>query len=473
MVQEIFEPSLLVTEIANEILSGEKHQEEVIKIANGLSEKNRYILMHELTKEIHEWKHFLDFCGTTFGYYSQWQYIDQLHGLYKALAEHEGKIKIPFSSWMNMSDCPSVIRRWSENYFYMQEIEKWLYGGFTVEAKLPNSHEINIATVGIANGGIDVPIIKVNETEGYVIGAINFIESMAFNLQLIFIMSFFGKDYLSWWYKTSFENMGLLSPYLFLTFHHLRLFNGYFPLLDFAVSDYALMGKYLHQKSINEFSPGMRYAQIYPSIREMSKEKRNFSERDQLNRIKSKVLNLGQVESVIREEIPDKEGLLETIKKVEYETGNTDIRVKFRKICATIFIQNLKLRLADPEIFIDPGLFMNSMEQGKFPRPIASINRTNKHVKSGGKIGLELEKDNDFMWWWMIVSEVMSDIFGAEELTCPLNKNGLDCLLRYPGCGTGLSYYHTEEVMCDFGVTLASLKLDKREIVLLQHKKSG
>jgi len=471
MIQEIISTPAAIKRCVDELIQGKDQSENERRFEALLKQDPElaFLSLLELTKEIHEWQHFLDFCGTTFGYRVQWEWLVLFHEFRKAILNAKtNRFMLPLRDWAKKSDCPEGIRQWIATYDLTEGFYLSIFGDFELQVDSLKCGSLAVITLPVAGGkaSVNLPIYSFRDNYAYVVGAKACFETKAFLIQLLLIDGSFGRK-TSIWFLHETVKRAMIDPrlrvYIVIPMLHLLRFGKYFPLLDFAVSDSCLMGRRLYAESLDTMNPGQRYLDKIPLIITMQEKGFPVLETEQLNLILRNIVDVHEMKHICQQEIETSERHLAEIDRLvkSGQVSEKDIIVRQRQEYSLQFVRLLKMRIQDPRMFLDPGLCLNQYHNDGFPRPFGTVIRES----SLSKTGFEIQKDDHrFAWWWMLYIEFMNIIINHREMVCPLKKLNIDCSVISPGCGIGQVFSKSEKGICDYGVILESLDLDKKRL---------
>jgi len=469
MIQEIITTPAAIKRCADELVQGRDKSDNECRFEAVLKHDPElaFLSLQELTKEIHEWQHFIDFCGTTFGYRVQWEWLILFYEFRKAILNAKtNRFKLPLQNWANKSDCPEGIRQWITRYDLTEGFYLSIFGDFELQVDSLKCGSSAVITLPVAGGkaSVNLPIYSFRENYAYVVGAKACFETKAFLIQIALIVGLFGRKIAIWFLHETVKRMMVdprLRVYIVIPLLHLLRFGKYFPLLDFAVSDSCLMGRRLYIESLDTMNPGQQYLDKIPLIITMQKEGIPKEETEQLNLILHNIVDVREMKKVCQQEIEEGEQALAEIDRLVKgsQTDEVDVIIRQRQEYLLQFMKLLKMRILNPRMFLDPGLCLSQYRSDEFPRPFGTVRRESILAKTG----LEIQKDEHrFAWWWMLYIEFMNIITKHREIVCPLKKLNIDCSLVFLGCGIGQVFSKSEKGICDYGVILQSLSLDNK-----------
>ena len=247
MVQHLHEADPLVSSLSDEmseIKEQDKLRQHLVRIRERHGDDIAYSVLNEWTKDLHEYKHYVDFSGTSFGHHYQRGFFSILASFFRVLLNIEtDAIFLPLSTWSTKSDCPQNVREWVREYNTFTDVYNSVLGDFPVH--IPYTNRNDLIVINYEYGKLKLPTVvyTLGNSVGYAVGAINLFETLAINAQHRLILGALGGDW--WWWLAQLvasSKAGKLT-YCIIALINLSILGKWCPHLDYAVSDYSLMGK--------------------------------------------------------------------------------------------------------------------------------------------------------------------------------------------------------------------------------------
>jgi hypothetical protein len=130
MLHEFMEVDEKIVELSSKVPFGffRDTEDDFQQLLSDYGDLSVFQALNYLTREIHEWKHFIDLSGTAFGYMAQGKSLTLLTRLLGAIWNSNcSVVYLPLKQWAQLSSCPRLLR----NGFAISN-PRTIYSGFSM-----------------------------------------------------------------------------------------------------------------------------------------------------------------------------------------------------------------------------------------------------------------------------------------------------------------------------------------------------
>lgn len=424
MAHEFMEVDKKIVELSSRIPFGfyRETEDDFQQIRSDHGDQRVFQALNYSTRELHEWKHFIDFSGTAFGHMAQGQSLRLLTRLLGAIRKSKCSVVfLPLKQWAQLGSCPRLLREWVRDLESTDEFLRVIYGGFEIVE--PNHGETGACSRRFAIGTKPVPLpcLPSSRDRLFVLGAATLLEGGAFILQAYEIASLYGDNVGNWFFDEAVKRRsdGML-PYVGLSLLNENLLKRSFLPLDYALADFCLFMGYPE-------SPLFIYIDCMDRLRSLEPRPRDSQPNLFFERFKAEVLDIPSMLGACDRLIPQAD---EWIHKTEQAPSrDRNLCVQQRNDLETTYKQLLSLRRSDPDVFLDPNEFLVSADI--MPKPRVTLTRGSD---AGFEPQFELRNKSIINWQWVICIKLMNDIYDCQELVCPFKSLHIKCTLKGENC---------------------------------------
>lgn len=424
MLHEFMEVDEKIVELSSKVPFGffRDTEDDFQQLLSDYGDLSVFQALNYLTREIHEWKHFIDLSGTAFGYMAQGKSLTLLTRLLGAIWNSNcSVVYLPLKQWAQLSSCPRLLKEWVCDLESTDDLFRILYGGFEIVE--PNHGETSVCfrRYAIGTESAPLPCLPSSRDRLYAWGATTLLEGGAFILQAYKICSLYGDNIGNWFFDEAIKrcNDGML-PYVALSLLNQNILNRSFPPLDYALADFCLFKGY-------PVTPLSIYVDCVDRLLSLEPRPRDSKPNLFFERFKAEVLDIPSMLSDCDLLITQAD---EWIHKTEQaHSRDRNLCVQQRNDLETTYKQLLSLRRSEPDVFLDPNEFLASAD--KMPKQRAILKRESD---AGIDPQFELRNQSIINWQWIICVKLMNDIYECQELVCPFKSLQIKCTLKCENC---------------------------------------